>query len=358
MKGFNPRTATDKPYPNYNDIFKLIPELDIYSKYIPNLNINNTISSPIGGIDNNPSFSVFWSNTKLKYIFKEHRYGFTGDCIDFVRILFNLKNNREACMQICVDFNIKDFYIDPNISPSAFSGKLITLPKKKKIKVTIEITIREWQSYDIEFWNQFGITKDWLKRGNIYPIRYYYFNKSIRIAEKYSYAYIEKKDNKISYKIYQPFSKNKKWISNNDHSVWELWYMLPLKGQLLIITKSRKDALSIMATTGIYSTSLQCESAKPKDKIIDELKNRFKIILVLYDNDYSKPENWGRINGKKISKSFNLPQIEIPSNYKQKDYSDLVKHNGKLIAKKVLVNIIKAKIIKIFLNENRERKKT
>ena len=35
-------------------------------------------------------------------------------------------------------------------------------------------------------------------------------------CEKYAYAYIEFKDGLPTYKIYQPFSENYKWLNNHD----------------------------------------------------------------------------------------------------------------------------------------------
>lgn len=346
MEGFTPNDAL--PSPNYTDVFKLLDEENIFSYYIPNLIINGVFSSPLGDRDNRPSFSVFWSYKKHKLIFKDFRYGYTGDIIDFVRYYFGYPNNTKACMRIFKDFDIQGFKIDSDINKSSMltHSKIVTSLPRKRTSINIKITVRSWEKYDLDYWNRFGITKEWLDIANIYPISFYYLNGSIRKADKYAYAYVENKDGKFTYKIYQPFNTSGvKWKSNNDASVWELWNVLPDKHNYLIITKSRKDALSIMATTGIPATSLQAEGTIPKSHVIEELKSRFKNIFLFYDNDYDSEENWGQDYCKKLSDKFNIPYIFIPDIYETKDYSELVFKYSSEYAKNLIWKLIKKQIL-------------
>lgn len=348
MKGFTNRTAKLKP--NFHDVFKLLREEEVYTRYIDNFTINTVVNSPIGAIDKHASFSTFYSTKKQKILFKEHRYGYTGDCVDLVRYIFNYPTNERACMRILHDFGLDEGYeIDNDIEqlPAIGGGGkvVISVPKTER-KIDIDVTIRNWEDYDLKYWKQFGITEKYLKYANIYPIKYYYINGFIRIPDRHSYVYVEKKDKIITYKIYQPFSKTRKWLNNNDHSVWELWHMLPKKGNILVVTKSRKDALSIMATMRIPSTSLQAEGTIPKPQVTAELRERFKHIFLLYDNDMGKDRNYGREYGKKIAKVHGFTQVEIPDKYKEKDYSDLVKRFGVKSAKEITMEVIKKELIK------------
>ena len=144
----------------------------------------------------------------------------------------------------------------------------------------------------------------------------------------------------MSLKIYQPYSTNFKWMSKHDASVWDLWTKIPEKGDKLIITSSRKDALCLWANTGIPSLSLQGEGYIPKEKVINQLKDRYKKIYVFYDNDFKNEVNNGRNYGKAIADKFDLQQIEIPTEYKSKDPSDLYKNWGK----EVFLNVINSLI--------------
>lgn len=346
MKGF--KTNDNLPYPNYKDVFRLLDEEQIFLYYIPDLVLNSRISSPLGGTDKHPSFSVFWSYRKHKFIFKDFRYGYTGDCVDFVRYYFNFNSNTEACMKILKDFNIEGFRINESILNTPSDGnhvKLVNSLPKKRNAIRIKVTVREWKKYDLDYWNRYGINQKALKLANIYPISHYFLNNSIRKADKHAYAYVEKKDKKITFKIYQPFNKaGMKWRSNNDLSVWELWELLPQTHDFLVITKSRKDALSIMCTTGIPATSLQAEGTIPKKQVIDELRSRFKHIFLFYDNDFDSSENWGQMYSKKLSEKFELPDIFIPDEYESKDYTDFIIKYSIEEAKQMLWFLIKQQL--------------
>jgi hypothetical protein len=349
MDGFKGQQSRDKPFPSYEDILDRLDSGQIFTQYIPDIKFNITVPSPLGASDKRPSFSVFWSNRKNKYLFKDHRYGWHGDGIDFVQYLFGFSTQTEACMQICLDFGIEGFYINENLEQlfNNSGTKVEQVKPKPRVAVKIQVTIRDWIHEDRVFWGQYGITIKWLNYARIFPIKYYYINGNVKMADKLAYAYVETKDGKTTYKIYQPYAEHlKKWISNNNSSVWELWNMLPDKHDILIITKSRKDALSIMATMNIPATSLQAEGTVPKHVVMDELKSRFKFILLLYDNDFDKEVNYGRVYGSKLADLFKLPQIELPEEFGEKDYSDLVKSHGIIKARKILWRIIKVRIIK------------
>ena len=74
---------------------------------------------------------------------------------------------------------------------------------------------------------------------------------------------------------------------------------------------------------------------------MQELKDRFKHVFVLYDKDMNKDINSGRVDGKKIADEFDVRQIEIPSIYECKDTSDLYfKYRGDIV-KTVIQQLIK-----------------
>ena len=120
-----------------------------------------------------------------------------------------------------------------------------------------------------------------------------------------------------------------------------MWQQLPKFGDNLIITSSRKDALCIWENSGIPSCSLQAESYLPKKHVIQELKDRFKNIYVLYDNDFDKEKNYGDIYGEELSKQFELIKLKLPDELKVKDTSDLCKTYGRKKVKEIINNLIK-----------------
>ena len=305
-------------------ILNSVRELDILSYYLGISNVPCIIKSPLR-LDRHPSFGIYSRDGKRIYY---HDFA-TKDRGSIFQLLMKLWN---------VDYNEMLQQIDKDLPkiPSCKNNISITKTtlnnnssKTYNKDTNLECKVRPWKNYDFEYWEQYGISEKWLKFGDIYPISHLILtkngNKFSIPAEKYAYAYVERKDGNISLKIYQPYSTNFKWSNKHDGSVWDLWTKLPEKGEHLIITSSRKDALCIWENTGIPAISLQAESYLPKQHVVQQLKDRFKYIYVLYDNDFQSDENHGRILGEMMANEFNLIQIEIPIKYKSKDASDLCK---------------------------------
>ena len=181
----------------------------------------------------------------------------------------------------------------------------------------LQCKVREWRDYDIEYWSSYGISIEWLKYAEVYPISHKIIIKNgekfIFGADKYAYAYVEHKEGKVTLKIYQPFNRfGYKWSSNIDRSVWSLWTKIPEYGDNLIISSSVKDCLNIMCNFKIPSMCLQGEGYLPKPHIMEELKSRYKNIIVFFDNDFTNPNNPGHNDAVKLCKEYNLKIIEIP----------------------------------------------
>lgn len=308
-----------------DDILNKVSEVDILNHYLGISTLPILINSPFRQ-DKNPSVSVF-INRNNNVIFKDfgtHKsynlWSFLEDywCCSYEEVLNRLNKDLN---------NIKNI-----------KGTLKVTHYKQYIHKSskLEVTIREWREHDLQYWESYGINLEWLKFGRVYPISHIFINNNRFPAEKYAYVYVEKKDGNITMKVYQPFSDRMKWLSKHDNSVWDLWDRLPEKGNKLIITSSRKDALCIWANTGIPAISLQGEGYIPKEHVVQQLKDRFEIVYVLYDNDFNSDINNGRNFGKVLSGKFNLRQIEIPTEWKSKDTSDLCFNWGKLIVKQVI----------------------
>lgn len=208
----------------------------------------------------------------------------------------------------------------------------------------LQVRTRDWRDYDLSYWESYGISKPWLIFGDVHPISHVIITKngvkSVIPADRYAYAFVEFKEGKPTIKVYQPFSKAFKWINKHDISVWDLWTKLPEKGDKLIITSSRKDALSIWENTGIPSTSLQGEGMLPKAHVVAELSSRYKEIYVLYDNDFRSEINYGHEYGKRFANAFGLTQIEIPTEWHKKDPTDLCAAHGRKVLREVILGLI------------------
>lgn len=320
-----------------DDILRSVREIDILSYYLGISYIPCVINSPLRP-DKNPSFGLYSHNGK-KIRFTDLANGDRGDTFDLLSQKWKLSFN-ETLSKIKNDLK----YIGNQEISKVNSLNSSKSTKTFNFDTTLECKIREWREYDLEYWQQFGISLPWLKFGDIYPISHIIITKVKSVynipADKYAYSYVERKDGKVSLKIYQPFNEDFKWSNKHDSSVWDLWTKLPDEGDKLIITSSRKDALSIWENTGIPCLSLQAESNMPKKHVVNQLKDRFKNIYVLYDNDFDSEVNKGRILGKRLADEHNLKQIEIPDKYMSKDSSDLYKNCGKKLLRKVIYKLI------------------
>jgi hypothetical protein len=115
------------------------------------------------------------------------------------------------------------------------------------------------------------------------------------------------------------------------------------KSDILIITSSLKDVMSIRDTLGYNAVALQAETTKPKEHIINELKSRFKNIYLFYDNDYTKEKNWGQLYAQEICDTYGFNNICIPNQYDTKDFSDMIKKHGVQTSKQWAHSILEQK---------------
>lgn len=310
-------------------IYKYISDVDIYHRYGKGLKveIRGNYKSPFRD-DKSPSFGFFVGKDEI--CFKDFLLG-SGGPIDFVMMMFNL-DYVSAMSKIIIDFEIEKHFLYKKINMPA---NVISIDSSNREEIisnapsrTIRIKSRDWKIKDKKYWTQFGISLNTLRSYNVVPIDYIFLGDNTIKADDVAYAYIERKDGKETYKIYQPYSEKLKWINNHDYSTWQGWTQLPETGSKLIITKSLKDAMCLLDVFGVPAISLQAESVMPKDHIIDELKSRFRHIYLLYDNDYDKEENWGQILVAKLKDKFDIDNVLIASGWESKDFSDLVKNHG------------------------------
>ena len=310
-----------------NDLYS---DFDIAHKYLGITCVPEVINSPLRQ-DNNPSLGLFINNKTNSLWFKDFGSGEKGSLYDLLAKMWNVSKDK-----------VYDKILEDMPAPAPMRKHGVKVYRKSAGKV--EVRVREWRDYDIAYWDSYGISLPWLKFGEIYPISHIILTKngySYPIpAEKYAYVYVERKDGIVSFKIYQPYSKEYKWMSKHDSSVWDLWTKIPEKGDKLIITSSRKDALAIWSNTGIPALSLQGEGYIPKEHVVQQLKDRYNKVYVLYDNDFQSEENHGRMYGKMIAERFNVTQIEIPEKWESKDPSDLVKNHGREVLRRVIYELV------------------
>ena len=322
------------------DITSKLHEADILSYYLGIKEIPCVINSPLRK-DKRPSFGLYSPNGERIYYTdlstKEHGgiYDLLGKLwyCDFEEVLIKIY---EDIPKICN----KSCKVNTTNTMKNNDNSTCRILNKDEYRNTIDIQckIRNWKDHDIEYWKSYGIDLKWLNFADVYPISHKIIikdnKKYIFNADKYAYAYIERKEGKISIKIYQPFNKDGyKWSNSHNGSVISLWTKIPEYGDKLCICSSLKDALCLMANAHISSLALQGEGYRMSDTAIKELKRRYKKIFICFDNDDA-----GIQDAVKLSKETGFINVVLPQFVGGKDISDYYK----LLGKKKWLEIINA----------------
>ena len=323
-----------RPSETIREILELTTEAQIASYYLGINTIPVVINSPLRR-DSKPSFGIFSPDgVRIKYIDFSNKD--SGDIFTLLKKMWNMSLS-SVCRRIYEDF--RKFDNDINVqktNPSVYSIANVKSNNDLKCK------IREWRDYDVEYWSSYGISIDWLKYAEVYPVSHKIIIKDgikyVYGADKYAYAFVERKDNRVTLKIYQPYNKNGyKWANKHDRSVIGLWTKVPQYGDKICICSSVKDALCLMCNTKIPSICLQGEGYGMSDTAINELKRRYKHIYILLDRD-----DVGLKDAEILAEKTGFTNIVLPD-YGEKDVSDLFK---KLQDKELFKSII----LKLFSN--------
>lgn len=312
----------------YKEILQKVSELDLLGYYVGITKVPCVINSPFRK-DSNPSFGFQYHQGKVFY--KDFSTKESGNLLTFLQQLWEC-----SCRQ-CLTRIVKDI---PKIKPDTCVNNL-SVPHKVYVQnpIKIECKIRDFGLKDIQYWNQFGISIDMLKEAHVYPISHIFFDNgitSLKKADDLAYVFLEYKDKTVYKKIYQPYNtKGYKWLSKFDGSVISLWNTLPKEGKLLVVCSSVKDALCLRAATNIPTIALQGEGYDISNTALEQLKKRFDVILVVYDNDEA-----GIVDSLKLAQRTGFINIVLPP-FEGKDIAELYQTKGKEEFKKIIYSLFK-----------------
>lgn len=291
-------------------ILSKVTEYDIYAKYIGQFKVGMIYNSPFRK-DKNPSFGIYYSKRTKQLLFKDHGTGECGNVVKFVSLFTGKTEYNDILSDIVDKLNITN-------NTKLVSSKQYIPPTE----TVIGVVRQEFTDVDINYWKQFNISINTLKKFNVNSIKYYLCNgivKGTYKRENPMYAY------KVynNFKIYRPLAdKYTKWRNNlTDYDI-QGYEQLPQKGDILFITKSMKDVMCLHEM-GYPAVSPSSESTfLPKD-VLEQLKTRFKRIIILFDRDTS-----GVKRSRKLSRETGLEAMFINKKFKAKDVSDAVKANS------------------------------
>lgn len=292
--------------------------------------------------DKQPTCS-FYRNKSGTLIFKDFATGQHLNIFDVVQSIFRCDYFKSLRI-IANDFGIvRDNTLHKN--PGKINLNPIKIKDKEISKIQIEV--QEFTDGELKWWGKYGISKDILKRFNVYSCKHVFLNDQL-FAESQQhcpiFGYYGKKYQGLElWRCYFPKRTSFRFITNWPSKKIQGYDQLPKKGKLLVITKSMKDSMCLYSC-GITACAPNSENLFISDKVLEDLKSRFKNIVVLYDND--RP---GLYNMAKIRREHpELTYVFIPKRYGSKDISDFYKDHGR----KETLNLIKTFIL--WLKEHRQ----
>lgn len=292
--------------------------------------------------DKQPTCS-FYRNKSGTLIFKDFATGQHLNIFDVVQSIFRC-DYFESLRIIANDFGIvRDNTLHKN--PGKINLNPIKIKDKEISKIQIEV--QEFTDGELKWWGKYGISKDILKRFNVYSCKHVFLNDQLFAKSQQHcpiFGYYGKKYQGLElWRCYFPKRTSFRFITNWPSKKIQGYDQLPKKGKLLVITKSMKDSMCLYSC-GITACAPNSENLFISDKVLEDLKSRFKNIVVLYDND--RP---GLYNMAKIRREHpELTYVFIPKRYGSKDISDFYKDHGR----KETLNLIKTFIL--WLKEHRQ----
>ena len=270
-------------------VLNKVSEYQIFSYYLGgDFKSGAVMNSPLRQ-DDKPSFSVF-TDRKGTLRFKDFGTGDTGDAFTFIQRLFG-NDFYSALVRINEDFKLDLMHSKRNEVHKPFDG-FITAIKELKFdaKKSINVKTQPLTFVDKTYWMGYGINEAVLKYYNIFSCKCVFIGDNVVGYYKNNdpiYGYLFFKDSIYTWKIYRPLClTGHKWMSNTNRTIFQGWDQLPERGELIIITKSLKDVM-VLRTLGFISAALQNEITSIKDTVARELYERFNIVYILNDFDYT-----------------------------------------------------------------------
>lgn len=311
-----------------------ISEHDLKDSIYNNKKILNVLRG-----ENNPSVKFYYSDTN-KLIFWDYAdIRFRGDVFEIIGLCNNLD-----CK------NVKDFRKIVRLAFRYINGESIIIDtrkiKKKKL-FNIEVYTRDWNTKDIAYWKQYGLTPELCELYKIYPL--YSAFAEYKINYKYSgfneaYCYIlGKRDNIVQYELYFPHHEyfNYKYKFFTNRRGMKGFLINDCKANDVLITKSYKDVVCLKAflnSPSFFSCGVReqipdiyavhSESTIPHIKELTYMKEKYNNIYTLFD-----PDTIGKLLSIEMRNRIRSIPLFIPHNilhrntYKYKDFTDYYKKN-------------------------------
>lgn len=281
--------------------------------------------------DKQPTCS-FYRNNSGTLIFKDFATGQHLNVFGVVQEIFKC-DYHEALRIIANDMGIvRDRELRRN--PGKINESPTKITDKEMSKIQVEV--QDFTDLELKWWGKYGITLNILKKFNVYSCKHVFLNGNLLAKSQQHcpiFGYYGKKYQGLElWRCYFPKRTSFRFITNWPSKKIQGYDQLPKEGKLLVITKSMKDCMTLYSC-GISAIAPNSENLFVSDNMLNELKSRFKYIVVFYDNDRPGLHNMARIRREHPE----LVYISIPKQYGSKDISDFYKDHGR----KETLNLIK-----------------
>lgn len=304
--------------------FRIKPQIDksyLLSKYSEETYLSHYLGIPVKkGLFKNPLRQdnkvtcSFYKSKSGEILFHDFA---TGQQLNFINVVMTKYSVSyyEAINIIAEDFGLKD-----GNTPKKSIKIVEKFENSEPAKIGVEI--KEFTESELKWWSQFGITLKLLKKYNVFSCKNVFLNDKLFTSNsKLTFGYYGGiLEGKELWRIYYSQRDQYRFLTNWPSKKVQGYKQLPKTGKFLIITKSMKDVMCL-ASLGISAIAPNSENLFITDKMLEDLKSRFKNIIVFYDND--RP---GLTNLIKIKKNHpELMYFWIPFKYGAKDISDFYK---------------------------------
>lgn len=269
--------------------------------------------------DNHITCSIYKSKSGILYI---HDFATNEhiDCWNLVMRLYNC-NYYEALKIIAQDFNL----ISSDIIKTQVPKIVESLKETESAK--IQVQIKNFTNKELEWWKSFGISKKTLKKYHVFSLQHVFLNGELKFTSSeqcpiYGYYFGKDKNHEEKWKIYFPTRTEFRFLNNTSKKLLQGYKQLPKEGDLLVISKSMKDIMA-MYEFNIHAVAPNSETLFINDKQLEEFKQRFKHILVFYDNDRPGCYNMAKIRREHPELNYYF----LPKSL-SKDFTDTIKQIG------------------------------
>ena len=177
------------------DVMKRVSHADLLFHYLGINYLPMLINSPFR-VDKHPSFFIY-SPDGTRVLYKDYATGDRGDIYSRLAKKYNLTFSQLIRKIASDEYFAKS---DCEISTTQSQGNKLSI----KIPRELRVKVREWKDYDIAYWESYGISLQWLKYAEVYPISHRIVYKGgeryVFHAAKLAYVFVERKEDNVSLK--------------------------------------------------------------------------------------------------------------------------------------------------------------